>query len=147
HRVQVQWGDNVKIFWEAGEEIYNDMDPCQYDLVQWLWPWLIQQELDKLKHRLNTHTVQYNHDKLLLSGVSPNIAMSLHEDYGTKNCLQPVDRDVVKNLMEEIGGEDLVRFIGSEYSVAAQSIFNDLGFTVLTFKNVWQVFATMLPLM
>jgi hypothetical protein len=27
--VQVQWGDNVKIFWEAGEEIYNDMDPHQ----------------------------------------------------------------------------------------------------------------------
>lgn len=28
-RVWVQWGDNVKVFWEAGEEIYNDMDPCQ----------------------------------------------------------------------------------------------------------------------
>jgi hypothetical protein len=28
-RVRVQWGDNVKVFWEAGEEIYNDMDPRQ----------------------------------------------------------------------------------------------------------------------
>ncbi|KAG1845558.1 hypothetical protein F4604DRAFT_1662541 [Suillus subluteus] len=146
-RVRVQWGDNVKIFWEAGEEIYNDMDPRQYDLVQWLWPRLIQQELDKLKHRLNTHTVRYDRDKILPSGVSPNIAMSLHEDYDAENCLQPVDRDVVKNLMEEIGGEDLVRFVGSEYSVAAQSIFDNLGFTVLTFENVWQVFAAMLPLM
>lgn len=73
--------------------------------------------------------------------------MSLHEDYDAENCLQPVDRDVVKNLMEEIGGEDLIRFVGSEYSVAAQSIFDNLGFTVLTFENVWQVFAAMLPLM
>ncbi|KAG1859675.1 hypothetical protein F4604DRAFT_1588966 [Suillus subluteus] len=146
-RVRVQWGDNVKVFWEAGEAIYNDMDPHQYALVQWLWPRLIQQELDKLKHRLNTHTVQYDHDKLLPLGVSPNIAMSLHEDYDAENCLQLVDRDVVKNLMEEIGGENLIHFVDSEYSAAAQLIFDDLGFTFLTFKNVWPMFSVMLPLM
>ncbi|KAJ8579873.1 hypothetical protein M405DRAFT_869891 [Rhizopogon salebrosus TDB-379] len=145
-RVRVQWGDNVKVFWEAGEEIYNDMDPRQYSLVQWLWPRLIQQELDKLKHRLNTHTVRYDRDKLLPSGVSPNIAMSLHEDYNAENCLQLVDRDVIKNLMEEIAGEDLIRFVDSEYSAAACLIFDNLGFTVLTFENVWQVFSAMLPL-
>jgi hypothetical protein len=73
--------------------------------------------------------------------------MSLHEDYGNKNCLQPVDYDIIKNLMKEIGGEDLIHFVDSEYSVVTQSIFGDLGFTVLTFENVWQVFAAMLPLM
>ena len=81
------------------------------------------------------------------SGVSPNVAMSLHEDYGAENCLQPVDHSVVGNLMEEIGGEDLIRFVDSEYSATAQSIFDNLGFTVLTFENVWQVFSAMLPLM
>jgi hypothetical protein len=121
-------------------------DLCFSSLVQWLWPRLIQQELDKLKHRLNTHTVRYNRDKLLPSGVSPNITMSLHEDYNAKNCLQLVDRDVIKNLMEEIGGEDLIRFVDSEYSAAACLIFDNLGFTVLTFENVWQVFSAMLPL-
>ncbi|KIK32618.1 hypothetical protein CY34DRAFT_18913 [Suillus luteus UH-Slu-Lm8-n1] len=145
-RVRVQWGDNVKVFWEAGEEIYNDMDPRQYALVQWLWPRLIQQELDTLKHRLNTHTVRYDRDKLLPSGVSPNVAILLHKDYDAQNCLQLVDRDVVKNLMEEIGGEDLIRFVDSEYSAAAQLIFDGLGFTVLTFENVWSVFSAMLPL-
>jgi len=108
---------------------------------------LIQQELDMLKHRLNTHTVRYDRNKLLPSGVSPNIAMSLHQDYNAENCLQLVDRDVVKNLMEEIGGEDLIRFIDLEYSNTAQLIFNNLGYTVLTFENVWQVFSAMLPLM
>ncbi|KAG2140218.1 uncharacterized protein EDB93DRAFT_1241888 [Suillus bovinus] len=144
--VQVQWGDNVKVFWEVGEEIYNDMDPRQYALVQWLWPRLIQQELDTLKHRLNTHTVRYDRDKLLPSGVSLNVGILLHKDYDAQNCLQLVDRDVVKNLMEEIGGEDLIRFVDSEYSAAAQLIFDGLGFTILTFKNVWSVFSAMLPL-
>lgn len=115
-------------------------------LVQWLWPRLIQQELDTLKHRLNTHTVRYDRDKLLPSGVSPNVAILLHKDYDAQNCLQLVDRDVVKNLMEEIGGEDLIRFVDSEYSAAAQLIFDGLGFTVLTFENVWSVFSAMLPL-
>ena len=73
--------------------------------------------------------------------------MSLHQDYNAENCLQLVDRDVVKNLMEEIGGEDLIRFIDLEYSNTAQLIFNNLGYTVLTFENVWQVFSAMLPLM
>jgi hypothetical protein len=25
----LQWGDNVKVFWEVGHEVYNDMDPHQ----------------------------------------------------------------------------------------------------------------------
>jgi len=73
--------------------------------------------------------------------------MSLHEDYNAENCLQLVDRDIVKNLMEEIGGEDLIHFVDPEYSTAAQLTFDNLGFTILTFENVWQVFSAMLPLM
>ncbi|KAG1725924.1 hypothetical protein EDB19DRAFT_1914861 [Suillus lakei] len=146
-RVRVQWGDNVKVFWEAGEEIYNNMDPRQYDLVQWLWLRLIQQELNKLKNHLNTHTVRFDRNKILPSGVSPNVAMALHKDYHVEDCLQSVDRDIVKNLMVEIGGEDLICFVDTEYSAHAQSIFDDLGFIGLTFQNVWQIFSAMLPLM
>ncbi|KAF9229380.1 hypothetical protein BS17DRAFT_805109 [Gyrodon lividus] len=61
--LRLQWGDNVKVFWVAGEEIYNEMDLRQYDLIKWLWLKLIQQELDKLQHQLNTHTVWHNHNK------------------------------------------------------------------------------------
>ncbi|KAG2340669.1 hypothetical protein BDR05DRAFT_950211 [Suillus weaverae] len=131
--VQLQWGDNVKL--------------CFSDLVQWLWPQLIQQELDKLKHWLNTHTVQFNRNKILPSGVSSNVAMALHKDYGAEDCLQPVDCDVVKNLMVEIGGKVLVHFIDMEYRPHAQLIFDNLGFKDLTFQNVWPIFSAMLPLM
>ncbi|KAG1741481.1 uncharacterized protein EDB91DRAFT_1237141 [Suillus paluster] len=150
--VRLQWGDNVKVFWEAGEEIYNeihDNSMATYDFffLLWLWPQLIQQELDKLKHRLNTHTVRFDWNKILPSGVSSNIAMALYKDYDAEDCLQYVDRDVVKNLMVEIGGKDLVRFVNTEYSAHAQLIFDDLGFKDLTFQNVWPIFSVMLPLM
>ncbi|KAG2347556.1 hypothetical protein BDR05DRAFT_974081 [Suillus weaverae] len=132
------------------KSVHNITIECGWlhvDLVQWLWPQLIQQELDKLKHWLNTHTVQFNWNKILPSGVSSNVAIALHKDYGVEDCLQPVDCDVVKNLMVEIGGKDLVRFVDTEYSAHAQLIFNNLGFKDLTFQNVWPFFSAMLPLM
>jgi hypothetical protein len=69
----------------------------------------------------------------LPSGVSPNVAILLHKDYDVQNCLQLVDHNVIKSLMEEIGGEDLICFVDAEYSAAMRLVFNGLGFTVLTF--------------
>lgn len=28
-QLHLQWGDNVKVFWEVGHEVYNDMNPRQ----------------------------------------------------------------------------------------------------------------------
>jgi hypothetical protein len=36
-----------------------------------------------------------------------------------KYCHQAVDCDVVNNLMVEIGGEELIRFVDTEYSTHA----------------------------
>ncbi|KAH7904483.1 hypothetical protein BJ138DRAFT_1019103 [Hygrophoropsis aurantiaca] len=146
-QLRLKWGDNVKVFWEAGRGTYNEMDAHQYELVQWIWPKLIQQELDTLMDRFNNHTVRFDKNKKLPSGVSPNTAYALHTEYNGQYCLQSVDRQIVAQLMEEIGGEDLIRFVSVEYAAHAQAIYNSLGFTSLTLHNVWAVFSSMLPLM
>lgn len=115
------------------------------DLVQWLWPTLIQQELDELKAHFNCHKIRYDSTSLLPSGVSPEVAYSLYEDYGAQNCLQPVDPDVVQNLMDELGGEDVIRFVSVAYAARAQEVFDSLDVPKITFKNVWKIFQTMLP--
>jgi len=115
------------------------------ELVQWLWPTLIQQELDELKNRLNCHTTRYDRSKKIPSGVSPDVAVSLCTEYGGENCLQPVDSAVVRNLMEEIGGEELIRFVSIDYAARAQEVFNTLGISTLTFSNIWEVFSAMIP--
>ena len=79
--------------------------------MQWIWPILIQQELDELKERLNNHSVHYNCNKILPSGVSPNFAYATFGDYGAVNCLQQVDVPMVCRLKRDICGEDLVRFV------------------------------------
>jgi hypothetical protein len=115
------------------------------ELVQWLWPMLIQQELDELQERLNSHPTRRDRKKQLPSGVSPNVAYTLYQEYDAENCLQAVDVDVVQKLMDDIGGEELNRFVSVEYAARAQEVFDSLNVLKLAFENVWEVFSAMLP--
>jgi len=146
-RLRLQWGDNVVVFWEAGRDIYDPTDPRQYELIQWLWPTIIQKELDKLRDHFNNHVVRTDRNKIIPSGVSPNVAYALPEEYSGEDCLQPVDRQVVHELMEKLGGEQLLYFVTREYAEEAQAVFDTLHINDLSLQNVWHVFRAMLPLM
>jgi hypothetical protein len=113
--------------------------------VQWLWPNLIQKELDKLKTRFNNHKIRFDKNKKLPSGVSPNVAYALPEKYQGRNCLQAVDRDIVRKLMEDIGGEALIQFVSPEYAARAQCVLDSLGLEPVTLANVWVIFQRMIP--
>jgi hypothetical protein len=116
-------------------------------LVQWLWPKLIQQELDQLRCRFNNHIVRKDRAKYHPSGISPKVAMALHADYGGEQCLQPVPQETVKEMMSQLGGETLLEFVTQEYATRAQQAYDSLKITNLSLTNVWYVFEAMLPLM
>jgi hypothetical protein len=122
------------------------LTPCS-ELVQWLWSRVIQKELDELKDRFNSHVIRLDRSKSNPSGVAPNIAYELFEYYGGEDCLQPVDTTVIRTLMEELGGEDLILFVSHEYAAKAQGVYNTLHVHDLNLQNVWQIFSAMLPLM
>ena len=67
--------------------------------MQWLWPTLIQAELDGLVNKLRIRK-----DK---TGVSLNEAMGSYRKFGSENCVQPVAVEVIDRLMEEIRDEVL----------------------------------------
>lgn len=116
------------------------------DLARWLWSTLIQTELDHLRDAFNNHRVRKDRGKALPSGLAPNVSFSLYEKYGGENGLLPVDCTIVKQLMENIGGEDLIRFVSRDYAAKAQAVFVDqLGNPKLTMTNVWDIFQEMLP--
>ncbi|KAG6872116.1 hypothetical protein C0995_012856 [Termitomyces sp. Mi166 len=119
------------------------------DLVQWLWPPLIQAELNKLKDCFNNHVMRKDTNKKNPSGVAPNVVIALPEKYGGENCLQEVDTSISPELIEAIQEEeeDVLEFCTLEYSAKAQAAFDSLRIEALTFLNVWSVFLTMLPLM
>ncbi|KAF8589668.1 hypothetical protein K439DRAFT_1383140 [Ramaria rubella] len=143
-RVRLQWSDNIKVIWEEGVQKYeyNSNDPQQYDLVRWLWPKLIQGELDRLRDHFNNHRVHKNRTKKNPSGVPPNVAMALPHRYNAQNCLQSVNVTLIRQLKEELGGESLLQFVSDEFTERALSIFNALN-TTLELDNVWVVFLVM----
>lgn len=145
----LRWGRNVKTFWHVGDGIYNPSNPQHFELVQWLWPMLIQCELDMLKECLNSHIVRCDLKKKLPSGTSLDIAYDLFACYGGDQCLQPVDCTVVDALMKDLGGEDLIWFVAPEYAERANHVLAEIGYCVedLSFHNIWNVFSMMLPLM
>jgi hypothetical protein len=116
------------------------------DLHQWLWPKFVQQELDSFRDRMNNHAVRSDRHKHLPSGVSPRVAYALYSNYDGRQCLIPVDREVVKAMMDEIG-EDVIRFVSREYEARAEAAFSTLGVSKLTKANIWQIFVDMIPLM
>ncbi|KAI6124718.1 hypothetical protein EDD16DRAFT_1691098 [Pisolithus croceorrhizus] len=142
---RLQWGANARIWWDAGEGIYNSTDPKHEELVQWLWPTFIQHELDQLKEHFNNHPTHFDAAKKLPSGVSPNVAIALAAEYGGESQLIAIDCAVVHHLMEEIGGESLIEFVDREFTAHAQVVFDSLGMEI-TPHNIWQVFTKMLPL-
>ena len=115
--------------------------------MQWLWSTVIQKELNELKDRFNNHIVRRDRSKLIPSGVATNVVFSLHEQYSGEDCLQPVDPGIIRRLMEELGGEELIQFVSPAYASKAQAVFNTLHIQNLALQNVWHVFQAMLPLM
>ena len=80
------------------------------------------------------------------SGMSRNQAFSLPGDWNRRNCLLKIeDISLIKTLKEGLGGDDLVSF-SPAFSVRAEEAYNSLNISDLTFENVWNVFAAMLPL-
>jgi len=71
--------------------------------------------------------------------------MALYEKYGGEYCLQSVDCEAVEALMEELGGEELLKFVDDEFAAKAQSAYDSLKVKV-SLTNVWHVFRAMIPL-
>lgn len=150
-RFKLQFGDNVKEFWARGEldGVYNPNNQKHQLLVQWLWPKLIQQELDQQRARFNAHKTRYDRNKYNPSGVSPNIAFSLYQDHGGHDCLQKLSAEqlkIIRDLKELIGGEKLIRFVTPPFSERCEEAFSSLEVTELTFENVWAIFEELLPI-
>ncbi|KAF8514122.1 hypothetical protein BU17DRAFT_94835 [Hysterangium stoloniferum] len=89
-QLHLKWGDNVKVHWDAGEDIYNPMDIRHFELVQWLWLKLIQQELNHLQDHFNNHQVQKDKHKVLPSRMSPNMALGTYKDLSAENLMENI---------------------------------------------------------
>ncbi|KAJ7149435.1 hypothetical protein C8R43DRAFT_1088198 [Mycena crocata] len=150
-RLRLDFGDSAVLNFNQGvmDGKYDSDDLQQYELCQWLWPRLLQKDLDNWARLRNGIPIRKQAGKAGPSGVramSRNEAFTLLDSWGGVNCLQKVPVDIIRQMREEMGGDELIAFTSEEFSERAQAAFDSLGPVVLTQQNVWEVFAAMLPL-
>jgi hypothetical protein len=78
--------------------------------------------------------------------MSRNEAFSLPESWGGRNCLLPVNVDVIREIKAAMGGDAILNFVSDEFAARAQVAYDSLHISELTLANIWQVFTAMLPL-
>ena len=111
------------------------------DLVQWLWPKLLRQELNKFVEFRNGVRMRKDSQKAGPSGMSRNDAFTLFESWGGQNCLLSIpDCEPIRTLKAELGGEAILDFVTPDYAARVQAAYTNLGILCLNFENVWVVF-------
>ncbi|KAK7434314.1 hypothetical protein VKT23_020264 [Stygiomarasmius scandens] len=147
-RLRLDFGDNAIIFFRKGidDGIYNPTDEDHFLLCQWLWPVLLRKELAQFMEIRNGTKMRKDKNKLGPSGMSRDEAFTLYDSWGGKNYLMSVDVSVVREIMEEMGGDSLLEFVTVKFSTQAQEVYDSLHISELTMQNIWDVFQAMLPL-
>jgi hypothetical protein len=116
-------------------------------LAMWLWPPVIQQELDKFRYQANNRRVRKQKQKTLPSGVSPNIAYTFPERYGGADCLQTVDVRVIQDILDQMQAEkDALTDWGvpEDFSRRARTAFEEMCAPEISISNIWIVFQCIL---
>ncbi|KAJ6607858.1 hypothetical protein B0H10DRAFT_2178373 [Mycena sp. CBHHK59/15] len=139
-RLRLEFGDNAVIRFNEGALThgYNNTDPDQFELCQWLWPRVLQAGLDNYADFRNSCKTRKQTDKPGPSGMSRNTAFSLPHKWNGRNCLLKVDVEVIKQMKLDMGGDALLAFSTPEFAEQAQNV---------TLENVWDVFTAMLFLL
>lgn len=112
-------------------------------LCQWLWSTLLRQELQHEVGYLNQARVRKQRNKPGPSGGTRNDFFDLHEKWNLRNCLLEVDVDIIREIKEKMGGDEVMDFVPQEYAAQAQAKFESLDVTKITLENAWEVFVEM----
>lgn len=106
----------------------------------------MQKELNKFCYEANNRKVRKQKDKLLPSGVSPNIAYEFPERFGATDCLEQVDVRVVEEILDCMQeAKDALSDWGvpKDFAICAQKKYEELSVQEVTMSNVWLVFGSM----
>lgn len=94
--------------------------------------------------KCNSYKSRKDKNKAGPSGMSSNVAFALPHKWGGQNLLLPIDVNLVREIKEHMGGDEILEFVTAEYSAKIQQIYDQLGIQNLEFDNVWEVFRSIL---
>ncbi|KAJ3746753.1 hypothetical protein DFH05DRAFT_1534510 [Lentinula detonsa] len=108
------------------------------DLFNWLWPQIIQKELDIFTAYWNNHRIRYQAEKPNASGTTPSNAFALPKSVSAQaeQCGIVIDKFVVDALRKEIP-------VSREEAMRAKAIYRQIGSPQLKAAVGWSIFTAM----
>jgi hypothetical protein len=119
------------------------------NLFRWLWPKIVQIGLDEFVDYFNNKRTRKQQNRILPSGVAPNVVFDMPGDYGLENLAIPVS--VTQEAIDELRAlidtprEDTLRRVSEDFAVVANDIYTSLGSPKLEVLSGWAIFNTMAP--
>jgi len=144
-RMRYDFTDNAIVFYKAGVDNgrFDPGDEAQSELCRWLWALLMKREAENFVQFRNGVRMKKMNNKPGPSGMSCNEAYSIPEKWGGRNCLTPVDLSLIREMKEQLGGPAILEFTSADFSKRAQTVYDALRISNLSFENVWDIFDAM----
>ncbi|KAJ7111718.1 hypothetical protein C8R44DRAFT_833185 [Mycena epipterygia] len=141
HWFQDQTGKNLFLQITKGrdEGIFNPNNQIHVHLFNWIWPPIVQGELDHFTERWNSHVICRQRNKLMPSGVSPNELYAHPEHYGGRCFAIPVPQAAINTFVTAFDLPEKRRSVGQVYDL--------LGSPVCSAETAWDLFSKMASVM
>ncbi|KAF7302852.1 hypothetical protein MKEN_01247400 [Mycena kentingensis (nom. inval.)] len=130
------------------ENIFSPMTLYHKHLFNWIFPPLVQAELDDFRNYWNHHQIRFQREKIMPSGHVPRDAALHPAHYGGIDCFIRVPASTVSELREvlteEVGPrEQHLAWVTAEFDEFAVAVYESLGKPKITLESSWSVFARM----
>ncbi|KAE9391118.1 hypothetical protein BT96DRAFT_832510, partial [Gymnopus androsaceus JB14] len=133
------------------DNIFHPGNQVHIDLFNWLWPKILQNELNSFTEYWNNHHIRFQAEKPNASGTSPRNAFTLPKSCSlqAQECQIDVDQFVVDALRAEIpvSHEEAMKFVSDEFDAKVEGVYKHIGSPELKAVVGWSTFTTMLALL
>ncbi|KAJ7878562.1 hypothetical protein B0H14DRAFT_2342001, partial [Mycena olivaceomarginata] len=112
------------------------------NLFCWLWSKIVQIGLDEFLDYFNNKKTPKQRNRILPSGVAPNVVFNMPADYSLQNLAILVPQEAVQGLrgLIETLCEEVFRWVSDEFDMLATNIYNGLGSPKLETLSGWGIF-------
>ncbi|KAH9943745.1 hypothetical protein B0H21DRAFT_779612 [Amylocystis lapponica] len=119
------------------------------NLFNWLWPPVVQRELNNHRDSWNKHQIRPQKDKAMPSGSTPTMFFRSPESFGGKRVPVDVPNTAVQALRDTLAmsREEAVWWVDDDFAVAAGNAHAILGCPPIDLGTAWAVFIQMVPLL
>ncbi|KAH7889503.1 hypothetical protein F5I97DRAFT_1844707 [Phlebopus sp. FC_14] len=140
-------GINMKTLIQSGRNdgIYHPNKDLHKQLFYWLWPQILQEQLDKFVEYWNNHCIRYQKDKPNPSGTTPRHAFTAPQACGGQDCKVAVMQDVLDALRVAIpvSQKESMCWVSDDFAEMAGRVYIEIGCPDLVPKSGWTIFSQM----